>query len=175
MSEKTPRYLRIEINDAPYWEYVTRTNATGGATLVAVTEQNEIVLVSQYRIPLRAHVIELPAGLVGDDDRDESPAQAAARELREETGYAVSADELQLLARGPALAGLTDELTSVYLAQRVRKVGEGGGAPAEGERIETVLLPIATAMDQLAEFERTGYLIDLKVYAGLQLLATAWR
>src|SRR5258706_16303672 len=72
-----------------HWEYVDRVNATGAAILIAVTAEQNVLLVEQYRIPVHARTIELPAGITGDEpgSTDESHAEAARRELLEETGY----------------------------------------------------------------------------------------
>lgn len=174
-SDRQLRYLRVHISEAPYWEFVTRTNSTEGVTIVAVTDDDEIVLVSQHRIPFGRPVIELPAGLVGDGHRDEAPEQAVARELREETGFVVARDDIRLLAKGPALAGLTDEVNGLYLAPAVRQVERGGGVSAEGEAITPLVIPLATALEDLQAREREGYLVDLKVYAGLHFLRAAQR
>ena len=69
------------------WEYATRTRATGVVAVVALHDDGRLVLVEQYRWPVDARVIELPAGLAGDDDDSESLLAAARRELVEETGY----------------------------------------------------------------------------------------
>ena len=78
------RYLSLI--EREHWEFVTRPNAHAVAVLVATTPEREIVLVEQYRRPLDARVIELPAGLVGDTGdpneavigpRRASPATAA--------------------------------------------------------------------------------------------------
>src|ERR1039457_1904754 len=73
-----------------YWEYVDRVNANGVAIIVAVTAEQNILLVEQYRIPVHARTIELPAGIIGDEpgSMNETNAEAARRELLEETGYA---------------------------------------------------------------------------------------
>ena len=73
--------------------------------MVAVTAENELLLVEQYRPPPNARVIELPAGLAGDDDGAETLTDAARRELLEETGY--HAGSLVKVAEGPASAGAT--------------------------------------------------------------------
>ncbi len=101
------RHLRLVKRGS--WEYVERVNVSDVAVLVPVTAENEIVLVEQYRIPVQAMMIELPAGLVGDEDgfRGESLMDAANRELEEETGY--HADSLTLLARAPSSGGMTSE------------------------------------------------------------------
>src|SRR5580658_9427002 len=92
-----------------HWEYATRLNATGAAVLVAVTEEKRLLLVEQYRIPVHTRTIELPAGIIGDEpgSTNESNADAARRELLEETGY--SAAHMEQLMTGPSGAGLTSE------------------------------------------------------------------
>ncbi len=173
--DKELRFIRVHINEKPYWEYVTRTNSAEGVTIVAVTDQNEIILVSQHRIPLGRTVVEWPAGLVGDKNSDETPEQAVAKELREETGYVVTPDNIRLLAKGPALAGLTDEINGLYLATGAKKKDEGGGVSGEGENIVTLVFPLSTALEKLRECEDDGCVIDLKVYAGLHFLEDAQR
>src|SRR3954470_2526008 len=81
------RYITM-VDDAG-WEYVTRHGITGIVVLVAMTPAREIVLVEQYRPPVRRRVIELPAGLVGDvaGHEAETLSAAAHRELVEETGF----------------------------------------------------------------------------------------
>src|SRR5690242_20723671 len=128
---RTLRFLRLHVNEQPYWEHVSRTNSPEGVTIVAITKKREIVLVKQHRIPLGRTVIELPAGLVGDSDRGETAPQAVVKELREETGHEADAAAIRLLARGPALAGLTNEINGLWLADNVTRVGEGGGVAAE--------------------------------------------
>lgn len=169
------RFIRIHVSDKPYWEYVTRTNASQGVTIVAVTKEREILLVKQHRIPLGVKVIELPAGLVGDKNSEETAEQAVKKELQEETGYTVELADIELLARGPALAGLTDEINGLYLASDATRVDSGGGVESEGEEIETLVLPLKTVRDRLRDLEKDGCLVDLKVFAGLHFLADAQR
>ena len=110
------RYLGMRERDN--WEYATRTNASAVAVLVPVTDNDELVLVEQYRVPVESNVIELPAGLVGDlDDEEESTMTAAHRELEEETGY--QAGKLSLLLVCPSSAGMSDETISIYLAENL--------------------------------------------------------
>ena len=49
------------------WEYVDRLGATGAAIVVAITNERKLLLVEQYRIPVHARTIELPADIIGDD------------------------------------------------------------------------------------------------------------
>ena len=130
------RYLRLVKRGS--WEYVERVNVADVAVLVPVTAANEIVLVEQYRIPVLATMIELPAGLVGDEDgfRGESLRDAANRELEEETGY--RADCLTLLARSPTSGGLTSETVAFLHATGLARVGLGGGVAGEDIRVHVV-------------------------------------
>ena len=68
------------------WEYVSRTRGVTAAVILAVDE-GHVVLVEQYRVPLGGPCLELPAGLIGDEEQGEQAATAAIRELEEETGY----------------------------------------------------------------------------------------
>ena len=68
------------------WEYAERKGEIGAAVIVAL-DGEDIILVEQYRIPVGKRCLELPAGLVGDESAGESTAEAARRELEEETGY----------------------------------------------------------------------------------------
>src|SRR6266478_6652241 len=65
------------------WEYVDRIGVTGAAIIVAVTDEQKLLLVAQYRIPVHARTIELPAGILGDEPggSEECLVDAAKREL----------------------------------------------------------------------------------------------
>ena len=160
------RFLRLLKRGS--WEYVERVNVADVAVLVPITAENEIVLVEQYRIPVQATMIELPAGLVGDEDgrRGESLRAAANRELEEETGY--RANCLTLLARSPSSGGMTSETVAFLHATGLRRVGSGGGV--DGEDIRVHVVPLNDLMRWLPDREREGCLIDPKIYAGVQLL-----
>ena len=90
------------------WEWVTRPNDISAAVIAAVTDKKELILIEQFRIPMNAPVIELPAGLVGDGDYEgEESFIAAQRELEEETGY--YAKNFKKVVHGPVSAGMSDE------------------------------------------------------------------
>jgi len=148
-----------------HWEYVDRTNATGAALILAVTPEQNILLVEQYRIPVHARTIELPAGIIGDQpgDADESKSEAARRELLEETGF--STGHIEALTAGPSCSGLTSERVTLFRATELQRTGKGGGVAHEDITVHEVPLnEIATWLEAKA---KAGVLIDPKVYAGL--------
>jgi len=147
------------------WEYATRVNATGAAIIVAVTDEQKLLLVEQYRIPVHTRTIELPAGIIGDESgcADETHAEAARRELLEETGYAAA--HMEPLTTGPSSAGLASERVTLFRASGLRRAGKGGGVAQEDIIVHEVPLVEATAW--LESKARTGILIDPKIYAGL--------
>lgn len=151
-----------------HWEYADRTNATGAAIIVAVTDDQKLLLVEQYRIPVHARTIELPAGIIGDDpdNRDEAHAEAARRELLEETGY--EAGRIEELMRGPASGGLTSEIVTLFHATNLRRVSAGGGVAHENIIVHEVALNDSHAW--LKNKARTGVLVEPKVYAGLYFI-----
>ena len=133
------RYLNMLERDG--WEFVSRSNASNVVALVAVTADNKIILVEQYRKPVASFVIEIPAGLVGDhEDPDETILIAAARELQEETGF--SAAHMELLMRCPSSAGMSDEIISFVVAKGLSRTGPGGGDDSESIVTHTIDLDI---------------------------------
>ena len=151
-----------------HWEYAHRVAATVAAIIAAVTPDDKLLLVEQYRIPVHARTIEMPAGITGDDGSpdSESDAEAARRELLEETGYL--ADRIEPLTRGPASSGLGSEVVTLFRATGLKRVGTGGGVEKESIVVHEVQLK--EAHDWLEAKAREGTLIDPKVYAGLYFL-----
>jgi len=130
-----------------------------------VTDEGRLVLIEQFRIPVQARVVELPAGLVGDSagDEGESIETAARRELEEETGYMPW--ELRELTSGPPSAGMSSEVVTFLLATKLERKGAGGGDHSEAIEVHEVQL--AEVPRWLEKRRDRGTLVDPKVYAGL--------
>lgn len=152
------------------WEYVQRTNCNGIVVIVPMTADEKVIFVEQFRRPVKAQVIEWPAGLVNDKTpHDAETMEAAARrELMEETGY--KADHLSLLTEGPVSSGLSSEIITFYQALDVVKSGPGGGDETEAIKVHAV--PLKEADLWLYEMEKKGLMVDPKVYVGLYFLKT---
>jgi ADP-ribose pyrophosphatase len=160
------RYLSLLERDG--WEFTSRSNATGVVVLVAVTDEREIVLVEQFRKPVGSQVIELPAGLVGDQgDSSETRLTAAARELEEETGF--EAAHLEVLMDCPSSAGMSDEIVTFVQASGLRRTGPGGGD--DSEDIQVHVVPLDQADSWLRKHAAAGKPLDPKIYAALYWLS----
>lgn len=105
-------------------------------TVLALTKQQEVVMVRQYRHGVQKVILELPGGAM--DARDESPLQAARRELLEETGF-TSDTLIQIGCVSPNPASQTNLIYS-FLALDAEKVGEQ--ELDDTEEIEVALKPL---------------------------------
>jgi ADP-ribose pyrophosphatase len=173
MSDKTAtpqilhegKYLRMATRGT--WEYVERTHAGGlAAIIIAVTPEDKVVFVEQFRVPLQARTIEMPAGLVGDIDAEESIEVSAIRELEEEAGW--TAEHAEVLLIGPTSSGMTSEKIAFVRATGLRKVGDGGGDGSEDITVHEV--PRAQAAAWLTQKLAEGYELDAKLWAGLWMI-----
>ncbi len=150
-----------------HWDFVRRPHSDSCVGILAITPEDEIILVEQFRIPVQRRVIEIPAGIVGDEEEflGESLADTAARELLEETGY--RAGTIEPLMETPTSAGLTSEVIHLFHAKDLVKEHEGGGTPAEDITVHHV--PLANLREWLREKQAAGILIDFKIHAALSL------
>lgn len=150
------------------WESCERTHGKDGLAVlvIAVTPDDHVLFVEQYRVPLGARTIEMPAGLVGDDDAADTLEAAARRELIEETGWA--AGRIDVLLTGPTSSGMSNERIAFARAGDLRKVGDGGGVGSEDITVHAV--PRATAPAWLMRKHAEGYELDLKLWAGLWMI-----
>jgi ADP-ribose pyrophosphatase len=150
------------------WEYVSRARGIEAAVILAVDE-GHVLLVEQFRVPLGRACIELPAGLVGDEEAGESVQSSARRELEEEAGYrADSVDSLGFFHSSP---GMVSEGFTLVRARGLRKVSDGGGV--EGEGITVHRVPLAGIEEFIAEKRAAGLAIDVKLLLllGAKMLA----
>lgn len=104
--------------------------------VIALTSDNEIVLVQQYRFGTASYTLELPGGLV---DPDESPIKAAERELEEETGYTCGEKLIPLgkIGQNPVFM---DSYVHHFLALDVKLTKQQ--TLDAGENIEVILMPL---------------------------------
>ncbi|RAN74755.1 DNA mismatch repair protein MutT [Bacillus sp. SRB_336] len=153
------------------WEYVERNNPGGAVIILAVTPDDNVLFVEQYRVSILQNTIEMPAGLVGDlaDQADESALLAARRELEEETGYRCG--HIEFVHRGPSSSGMSTEMITFVRAWQLEKVGAGGGD--ETENIVVHEVPRSGAGAWLFARAAEGYSIDPKLFAGLWFIEHA--
>lgn len=155
----------IEAKRLGKWEYVSRTRGISAAVILALVE-GDVILVEQYRVPLGARCLELPAGLVGDEEQGEDIEPAAIRELEEETGY--RAERMVDLGRFHASPGMSSEGFTLLRAEGLVRTGDGGGVA--GEDIAVHRVPFAEVPAFVASKRAEGVAMDVKL---LLLLAAA--
>lgn len=157
----------LEFRKVGKWEYFQRCNVKGCVAILAITDDRKVVLVEQYRPPLRRRTIELPAGLAGDIplQEDEPLVTAARRELKEETGY--EAKNWTRLTEGPSSSGITTEVVTFFYATGLTRMHEGGGDHTEDIRVHFV--EMADVPHWCARREKDGAIIDFKIFAALYL------
>ncbi|GAB2532782.1 NUDIX hydrolase [Rhodanobacter koreensis] len=153
------------------WEYAERNNPGGAVIILAVTPDDKVLFVEQYRVSILQNTIEMPAGLVGDmaGQADESVQLAAQRELEEETGYRCRC--VDFVHRGPSSSGMSTEMIAFVRAWDLEKVGPGGGD--ETENIVVHEVPRLEAGTWLFARAAEGYSIDPKLFAGLWFIEHA--
>jgi len=143
------------------WEYVGRARGIRAAVILAVDDEDHVILVDQYRVPLGRRCIELPAGLVGDhdDDPDEDTLLAGARELEEETGY--RAGRMEAIGEFHSSPGMVSESFTLMRAHDLVKVGPGGGVDSEDIVVHRV--PLHGIAQAIAAFRAEGLAVDVKI------------
>jgi 8-oxo-dGTP pyrophosphatase MutT (NUDIX family) len=135
----------------------------GAVGVVALDEQGQILLVNQYRHPVRRRLDELPAGLLDVDG--EPGSTAAARELMEEAGLA--ADTWHVLVDALTSPGMTDEAIRLYLARDIRVVERDVQEHEEAE-MTTSWEPLEAAVDRVLAGEIENAMACLGILAAAQ-------
>jgi ADP-ribose pyrophosphatase len=148
------------------WEYVSRARGIKAAVILAVDEHNHVLLVEQFRVPLGKPCLELPAGLIGDDEgaEGEDASAAAARELEEETGYL--AERMEVVGEFYSSPGMVSESFTLLRAHGLTRTGPGGGTAGEDITVHRVPLSGLAAFVEQARARGLG--IDVRL---LMLLA----
>lgn len=147
------------------WEYVGRARGIRAAAIIALDEDPDgtrhVILVSQYRVPLGRFSLEIPAGLVGDDEgkSGEAAIEAAARELEEETGY--TATKMEVLGEFYSSPGMVSECFTLLRATGLTRVSEGGGT--DSENIVTHRVALTDLPRFVAEWRVAGHAVDVRI------------
>lgn len=142
------------------WEYVARARGIRAAAIIAV-DDGHVILVEQYRVPLGKICLEIPAGLIGDDEgkAGEAAADAAMRELEEETGY--RAERMENLGEFYSSPGMVSESFTLLRAHGLTKVGEGGGTASEDITVHRVKL--SELPQFVADWRAKGHGVDVRI------------
>ena len=140
------------------WEYATRANDINAVVILAEYE-GKVILIDQPRVGPDCRCVELPAGLVGDEDPDITVEATAIKELEEETGY--TGDRVERLGEFFASPGMLSESFSLVRVHGVRKIGEGGGD--EHEDINVHLVARADIPNFLEQKRAEGFGVDVKL------------
>jgi ADP-ribose pyrophosphatase len=140
------------------WEYASRTRNISAVVILAEHE-GKVILVDQPRVGPGCRCLELPAGLVGDEDPSEGVEATAIKELREETGFA--AERIERLGDFFASPGMMSESFTLVRAHGLRRIGPGGGD--EHEDINVHLVPHADVASFIEQKRAEGFGIDVKL------------
>lgn len=136
----------------------------GAVAVLALDEDDRLLMVRQWRVPAGRALLEIPAGTLDvHDGVTEDPAVAARRELEEETGH--RAATWRKLASFWTAPGFASELMHLYLATGIAGVGSGDDrlSPDEDERLELRHVPL----DEAVAMVENGELGDAKSILGI--------
>jgi len=128
----------------------------GAVAIIALDEEEHIIMVRQYRKPVEQVLLEIPAGTL---EAEEDPLDCARRELREETG--LTADHWQKILSYYSAPGFCNEQLHLYLASGLH---EGQDDTDEDEFVEMIRLPLQDAYQMIF----TGEIQDGKSIIGVQ-------
>lgn len=140
-------------------DYYYLSSPNDAVATVALTDDDCVLLTRQYRHPLRKVIWDLPAGAMKPD---ESPVEAAARELGEETGYRAS--EMRQLAYFNQFPGSMKVGTYLFFARRLTWIGQDLDP---GEELEVVAMPFGEALEMVLNAK----VLDGSLMLGLLMVA----
>ncbi|WP_339062569.1 NUDIX hydrolase [Tepidibacillus marianensis] len=144
--------LSVDTVQLPNGKQATReiVRHPGAIGILAVTEENRILLVKQFRKPIDQELFEIPAGKL---EPNEDPKESAIRELKEETGY--SATNMVQFTKFYTSPGFADELIYLYRAEGIHA---GIANPDEDEFVEL----LEFTLEECLEMIQNGKIIDAK-------------
>lgn len=143
----------------------------GAVGIVALDGEGRVVLVNQYRHPVRARLDELPAGLL--DVKGEPPLDAAQRELAEEAG--LRADTWHVLVDLHSSPGMTSEAVRVYLARGLHEIDTGFVREHEEASMTVEREPLNQAVKRALGGGITNAIAVAGLLAAVHGRATDWR
>lgn len=132
----------------------------GAVAVLAITDDNKIVMVEQYRKALEKEIVEIPAGKL---EKGEDPAVCAKRELEEETSY--ECENLELLISFYTSPGFADEIIHLYKATGLKKK-EDAAALDEDEFVNLIEL----SLDEAEQYMKDKKIYDAKTAYAVQYL-----
>ena len=140
------------------WEYVSRVGDVRAVVILAEFE-GKIILIDQPRVAVGGRCLELPAGLVGDEDPGATVEDTAVKELEEETGF--TASRIEWLGDFHSSPGMLSESFTLVRAHGVTRSGDGGGTEHEDINVHLV------ARDEIPAFveqkRAEGFAVDVKL------------
>jgi ADP-ribose pyrophosphatase len=140
------------------WEFASRARNINAVVIIA-EHDGKVILVDQPRVPLGARCVELPAGLVGDEDPNATVEATAIKELEEETGF--TAERVERLGDFYASPGMLSEGFTLVRAHGVRRIGRGGGDDNEDINVHLVARP--EIPNFLEQKRAEGFAVDVKL------------
>jgi len=149
--------VRLPDGNTSVREWITHP---GASAVIPLLPDGRVVLVRQYRYPVQAVTLEIPAGKL--DSVGEDPLECAKRELKEETGY--TAEKYTMLTKVATTVGFSNEFIHIYAAEELQA---GEQCPDEDEFIHTVRVPLEEAVEMVGD----GRIYDAKSIAAILLLA----
>jgi len=153
------KVIKVEVADIELPDGKTATREIvrhkGAVGILAISDENKIILVKQYRKALEQTIIEIPAGKL---EIDENPEACAIRELKEETGY--TASNINFIHKFYTSPGFADEIIYLYEAKMLIK---GQAMPDEDEFVEILELSLAE-VDSLVT---GGQIVDAKTLVAI--------
>lgn len=161
------RIIQVQVDEVELPNGKTSTRELvkhpGAVAVIAITDDNKLVMVEQYRKPLEKVIVEIPAGKL---EKGEEPALCARRELEEETGY--ECESLELVSSFYTSPGFADEIIHIYVAKGLKQKENAAGLD-EDEFVNVLEI----SLDEALEFIKEKRIFDAKTIFGVQYLQIA--